>query len=153
MQKVDTFSYRLVYPGNNIQRQTIRLHYLTKQLSNIWRHAIEKRAWKLNQSKKYLLTNSPNISQTLTHTAKLAMSLSSGFSRYTELRLQHIKSFDLLLAQLNPQLVLKRGYSITYNASDGTLIHDSKQIKPGDNIQVKFAHGSCEAHIKKINNI
>lgn len=153
MQKIDTFSYRLVYPGNKIQRQTIRLHYLTKQLNNIWRHSIEKKIWKLNQFKKHLLTNHPNISQTSTHTVKLALSLSNGFSRYIELQQHHIKSLDLLLAQLNPQLVLKRGYSITYNASDDTLIHNSKQIKPGDNIQVKFAHGSCEAHIKKINNV
>ncbi|GKS69695.1 exodeoxyribonuclease VII large subunit [Nitrosomonas sp. PY1] len=153
MQKIDTFSYRLIYPGNKIQRQAIRLHYLTKQLNNTWKHVIEKKTWKLNQLRKHLLTNSPNISQTLIHTAKLAMSLNNGFSRYTELRLHRIKSLDSLLAQLNPQLILKRGYSITYNISDGSLIRSTKQIKPGDNIQVKFAHGSCEAHIKKISNV
>ena len=50
---------------------------------------------------------------------------------------------------LSPLKTLSRGYSITIDENGG-LIKDSKQLKKGDKIQIKFARGKVTASVEEI---
>lgn len=151
MQQVDILTHRLIYPGDRIKQQTLHLGHLQDQLINTWRHQIEKKQWKLLEFSQRLTAASPNIVHLVEQQKERTSRFHSAYSRYFEkisVRLQHMQ---VQLSHLNPQSVLERGYSITYSMQS-TIIRDSKQMNPGDRIQVKFAHGMCEADVTKTKN-
>lgn len=47
---------------------------------------------------------------------------------------------------LDPQLILKRGYSIT--TLNGKAVHDGKQLKPGDEIETRLEQGTIKSIVK-----
>jgi len=51
------------------------------------------------------------------------------------------------LAGLDPQAVLKRGYSITYGAS-GAVLRDAAHAKPGERLRTRLARGEVDSEIK-----
>ncbi len=52
------------------------------------------------------------------------------------------------LAALDPKAVLARGYSIAYGP-DGQVLTDSRQVKPGDEMSVKFGKGEVKTEVKE----
>lgn len=151
MQRMDILMHRLIYPGDRIKQQFIHQQHLQNRLIKIWAHQIEKRQWKLLEFNQRLTAASPGITRLEAQQKERIARFHSAFSRYFEtltIRLQHLQA---QLSHLNPQSVLERGYSITYTVQD-TIIRDSKQTHPGDRIQVKFAHGTCEAEVTKTRN-
>ena len=151
MQQVDILTHRLIYPGDRIKQQCIHLQHLQDRLINTWSHQIDKKRWKLLEFNQQLSAASPDVVRLEEQQKELAARFRYTYSRYFEtltVRQQHLQT---LLSHLNPQSVLERGYSITYSMH-GTAIHDSKQIHSGDRIQVKFAHGMCEANVTQTKN-
>ena len=93
-----------------------------------------------------LVTASLDLNQLEKQHKQLAMRFRNSYANYfatLNLKLQHSTA---QLAQLNPQSVLERGYSITYT-QQGEIVRDSKQLQCGDRIQVKFARGNCDATV------
>ena len=151
MQQLDMLSHRLIYPGDRIRQQFIHLQHLQDRLIKTCSHQLEKKQWKLLEFNQRLATASPNIARIEKQQKELAAHLHSACIRHFEnlsVKLQHRQA---QLSHLNPQSVLERGYSIAYTAQN-TIIRDSKQIHGGDRIQVKFAHGMCEADVTKTKN-
>lgn len=148
MQRMDILTHRLIYPGDRIKQQFIHLQHLQNRLIKTWAHQIEKKQWKLLELDQRLAAASPGITRLEEQQKERIARFRSTFCRHFEtltIRLQHLQ---VQLAHLNPQSVLERGYSITYTAQNA-IVHDSKQIHSGDRIQVKFAHGTCEAEVTK----
>jgi exodeoxyribonuclease VII large subunit len=52
------------------------------------------------------------------------------------------------LEALSPLAILERGYALVFEAS-GKLLKDATRVKPGDDIQVRLAHGEIRASVKK----
>ena len=48
------------------------------------------------------------------------------------------------LRGLDPQLLLRRGYSMTFT-SDGRLLRDASQVAPGQHITTRLATGEVES--------
>ena len=152
MQQVDILSHRLIYPGDRIKHQIIQLHHLQDRFIKTWQYQTEKRQWKLLELTQRIITVSPNISRLEQRQKELLVRMHHECSRYfssLSIRMQHLQ---VQLSHLNPQSVLARGYSITFSMRNNIIICDSKQINPGDKIQVKFAHGLCEADVTKTKN-
>ena len=82
---------------------------------------------------------------------ELALRFRYAWTRYFETQTIRFQHRQAQLSNLNPQSVLERGYSITYSTK-GKVILGSKQIHVGDKIQVKFAHGMCEADVTHTKN-
>ena len=53
------------------------------------------------------------------------------------------------LQELSPLAVLARGFSVVTDQNGG-LVTDSKQIKPGDFVQLRFASGTAQAEIQLV---
>ncbi len=146
MQQVDILSHRLIYPGDKIKQQIIHQQHLQGQLINTWAHQLEKKQWKLLDLNQQLIALSPRIARLQEQQNELVSRLGYAYSRYFETLSARLWHLQMQLSHLNPQAVLERGYSIT-QAKNGAIIRDSKQIHSGDRIQVKFAHGMCEADV------
>lgn len=151
MQQVDILSHRLIHPGDRIMQQSIYLHQLQNRFIRAWKHQTEKREWKQLELNQRYLTASPDIVSLGQRHEILASRLHSALARRFELFSAKFQYWGTQLQHLNPQTVLERGYSITYSAT-GSIIHSSKQLKSGDEIQVKFAAGSCKADVTQSRN-
>ena len=151
MQQVDILTHRLIYPGDRIKQQYIHLQHLQDRLIKTWEHQIDKKYWKLLEFNQRLAAASPSVVRLEEQQKELTSRFRYAYSHYFEIlavRQQHLQA---QLSHMNPQSVLERGYSITYSMH-GTTIRDSKQIHSGDRIQVKFAHGMCEANVTQTKN-
>jgi len=151
MQQVDILTHRLIYPGDRIKHQLSHLQHLQDRFIKTWTHQIEKKHWKLLEFNQRLSAASPGIVRLEEQQNELALRFRYAFSHYLETLAVNLQHLQAQLANLNPQSVLERGYSITYSAQ-GKVIRNSKQIHIGDKIQVKFAHGMCEANVTQTKN-
>jgi exodeoxyribonuclease VII large subunit len=148
MQQIDILAHRLIYPGDRIKQQRIHLQHLQDRFIKTWMYQIEKKYWKLFELNQRLVAASPGIARLEEQQKELASRFRYAFSHYFDTLAINLQHLQAQLSHLNPQSVLERGYSITYSIQ-GTVIRDSKQINSGDRIQVKFAHGMCEADVRK----
>lgn len=149
IQRVDILSHRLIYPGNRIQQQHFQLQYLQDRLNKNYAYLIEKKQWVvLGFNQRLVNTNSRVVHSEQQHQV-LASRFLRAFSLYFEAHSVRLKHIQAQLSQLNPQSVLKRGYSITFS-DEGTIIRNSKQIHCGEKIQVKFGRGCCEADVSNV---
>lgn len=151
MQHVDMMSHRLIYPGHRIQQQFFHLQYLQDRLNKICAHSMEKNHWILLGLNQRLVNTITHLVQWEQQHQILTERFFRAFSFYFESRSVRLTHIQAQLLQLNPQSVLERGYSISFSET-GTIIRNSKQIQCGEKIQVKFAHGMCEADVSSIKN-
>lgn len=151
IQQVDILTHRLIYPGDRIKQQHIHLQHLQDRLINTWTHQIDKKRWKLLEFNQQLAAAGPDIVRLEAQQKELAARFRYTYSCYFETLAARQRHLQTQLSHLNPQSVLERGYSITYSIP-GKAIRDSKQIHSGDRIQVKFAHGMCEANVTHTKN-
>jgi exodeoxyribonuclease VII large subunit len=63
---------------------------------------------------------------------------------------RQLDNLSARLDSLNPLAVLKRGYSITERVSDGSLIRASSEIRNGEEIRTRFAHGVATSRVEAI---
>jgi exodeoxyribonuclease VII large subunit len=65
--------------------------------------------------------------------------------------LQHrvrLERLDTALQSLSPLAILERGYALVFDGQ-GNLLKDSAQIKVGDEISARMAHGQIQAQVTK----
>lgn len=62
---------------------------------------------------------------------------------------EKLNHFEKNLSALNPEKILKRGYSITF--INGKVIKDSKDIQRGSKIETILAKGSIESVVESVN--
>ena len=148
MQKTDTLSHRLLHPGERIKNQFTQLQHLQERLATCWSHTIQTQHWKLDKMHQRIVSITPNISLLKQKQHELALRMAHAINHHTETANTHLQHQQAHLQHLNPHAVLARGYSISYTA-DGTVLRNSDQIKIGDNIQVTFAKGWCDASVSK----
>jgi exodeoxyribonuclease VII large subunit len=52
------------------------------------------------------------------------------------------------LEAVNPQAVLRRGYTLTYSKREGKLLRSAAEIRPGEKLLTKFSDGHVESTAK-----
>ena len=60
-----------------------------------------------------------------------------------------LKSYSDRLEALSPLKVLERGFSITED-SNGNVIQDIRQVKPGDNVTTRLNNGTIYSRVDKV---
>lgn len=149
MQQVDILNHRLIYPGDRIKQQLIHLHHLQERFVKAWEYQMVKKCWKLFELNQRINTMGFAIARLDQRQKELTARFRYASSCYLERLAIQLRHFQAELSHLNPQSVLERGYSITY--LQDKVVSNSKQIHSGDKIKVKFAHGTCEADVMKVN--
>lgn len=75
--------------------------------------------------------------------------LLSGVQRTITDNKYHINLIEQKLKSLDPEILLKRGYSMTLN--NGKVITNANQLKDGDVLTTKLSEGEVKSIVKKIN--
>jgi exodeoxyribonuclease VII large subunit len=80
---------------------------------------------------------------------ELAGSLERGFSGLLKTKKVDLHAYGQRLADLNPDNILKRGYSITVRADTKAVISDSRQVGVGEPVIVRLHRGSIDCVVEK----
>lgn len=72
---------------------------------------------------------------------ELLNNLVHGFSTYFTAKKNQVESFAQRLRDLNPEDILKRGYSITLKKETGEVVISSRQVSQGDTLAVRLSQG------------
>lgn len=59
---------------------------------------------------------------------------------------QQLEASERALSALSPLAVLDRGFTLTRDA-DGRIVRDSRELNPGDEIDLRFARGTATARV------
>jgi len=71
----------------------------------------------------------------------LLNNLIHGFSTYFTARKTQLESLAQRLKDLNPENILKRGYSITLRKETGEVVISANQVTQGDELAVRLSRG------------
>jgi exodeoxyribonuclease VII large subunit len=80
--------------------------------------------------------------------AHLRTRLAFAFGHRVHRAAARLERLEASLAGLDPSAVLRRGYSITWNA-DGAVLRDASQATPDEKITTRLARGTIESVVKK----
>lgn len=75
--------------------------------------------------------------------------LSAATHQYLMRRRSRLEQASAKLAALSPLAILKRGYSLVFDAN-GQLVKDVAQLAPGDQIQARLARGEVSARVESL---
>jgi exodeoxyribonuclease VII large subunit len=62
-------------------------------------------------------------------------------------RREALHQLERRLNSLGPEQVLSRGYSITMDATTGTVLRDAKKAKKGQRLRTRLHHGELASQI------
>jgi exodeoxyribonuclease VII large subunit len=130
----DALLARVAENGYRISRETLRrIEYAMQAVDALARRLVHP-AERLRNSR-----------QNLAHlAARLSAAMKHEFSRFTSL----IERHEAVLAGLDHQTVLTRGYSLTLNLN-GKVVRDDAQVKEGERIVTMLAKGKLESEVTK----
>jgi len=122
---------------------------LTNMMAHYVRHNKEKYFW-LSQT-----LSSRNPVKKISDHRQYVKTLSNSLFHNIQKKIQEIKTIVLKLNSqlqtLNPEAVLKRGYSISRFVSDKKVIINSKDVRINDQIEVILSNGQLITRVEKIN--
>ncbi|HLX13145.1 MAG TPA: exodeoxyribonuclease VII large subunit, partial [Bacteroidota bacterium] len=81
------------------------------------------------------------------HLDDLRKSLARSVSHQSTLTQERVRSLDLRLAALNPNSILRRGYSVVTRA--GAMVSSAVSLHAGDNVNIRFHDGARDATVKE----
>ena len=80
---------------------------------------------------------------------ELSNSLQNAFSAvYSDAKVR-LASCSQRLMDLNPDNILKRGYSITLRADTSAVVREATQVAAGDRVRVKLFQGGLDCTVDK----
>ncbi len=151
-QKLYQFEKRLPHPVRTIQMISQRLDHVSSQMIHLMQSGLHTRNHQLAEMKLELQRNNPvqllkanmaychQLQQRLTHSIKLSLKQSASL----------LANAQRALEALGPQATLNRGYAIVQQ-QNGSIVRDAAKLKPDETIKTRFARGSIESKVKKIN--
>ncbi|MBC8439648.1 MAG: exodeoxyribonuclease VII large subunit [Deltaproteobacteria bacterium] len=152
-QTIILLSTRLKSPEIVVYDFRFKLEEYEARLINMMKNYVQYNKEKCLWLSEVLYTRKPvkKISDHRQYVKTLSKSLTHNFQK----KLQEIKTIHLelksKLQELNPEAVLKRGYSISRFVSDKTVIINSRDVKINDLIEVVFSKGRLITRVEKIN--
>ena len=132
------------------QRHGERLAWLGKTgLASALRQTVEVFKERINSLRKNRVLSKPSelIDELRQELDDLEQRGEKAYRHFRELKSRELILAKSMLEGLNPLKILERGYSVTLSKSSGAIIRDSKDLKKGDKVELRFAKGSAGAEI------
>jgi len=107
----------------------------------------QQRYWQCQSLAQRLRSASDDLEHHQDRQSNLAERLALAMRTLHTRRLNSVGNVAQHLTLLDPNKVLKRGYSLVQDARGG-VISDAKQVKVGATLKVTFAKGSVNAEVK-----
>ncbi|MCR4994569.1 MAG: exodeoxyribonuclease VII large subunit [Bacteroidales bacterium] len=154
---IGEWHHRIVQAAQfKIQDSRLRLQHLTAVLPRAFALVGERRWHRLEQlSACIAAAPQRQLSEARQHMLPLSFRLTQAIRLQVERSKFQLDHLGHRLAALDPQRLLRRGYSLTYS-SDGHLVRSVADVQPGDDLVTRFADGtvisSC-LHIDRTHDI
>lgn len=145
-QRLDHLSRLLLSPTQRLQRDGVQLAQWQMRLRQAGKRLSDTYQQDLQQVKNNLLAAKPSFALLAADQQQLAQRLRRCQISYMQQRHTDLKSLKSQLAQLNPQAVLERGYSMVHNAK-GEIVRTAKKLAVKDTIHITFAEGEANAEV------
>jgi exodeoxyribonuclease VII large subunit len=141
---------RIRDPRRALADTWLRLDDLYGRVLTMAKGFIRDKTTELTSANERLLLNSPSNTITMRsqETAFQMRSLAQAIAGHLDGKKRDALAFTEKLESLSPLSILKRGYSITRKLPDMSIIKDSAQVSPGDEINVLLSHGAISGVVK-----
>jgi exodeoxyribonuclease VII large subunit len=151
MQRLDALERRLLHPAAQLEAQAREARALADRLLRAFSYRIEGASAGAGVLGRRLLLQlrRPRPEAARIFRAGDALVKAAAISR--ERTVSRLDALARSLALLNPAATLERGYSIVA-AADGAIVTDARDVKPGDDVSMRFARGGAGAKITKVEN-
>jgi len=148
-QRLDAASRGLIHPAARLAAQRVRGTELAERLAAAWRRQSAQAQAATAAAHAQLARE---LRAPLPQWARVA-AMHDGWRRAGRDRVlragERVRTLAQNLAHLNPQGVLARGYAIVATP-DGAIVHDARQLTPGDDVALQFALGKAGARVTKV---
>lgn len=124
------------------------LQQLQQNLQRQISHLLNRHMQQLDFLARRLLSPAQQVVHKISHVEQLNLRLQAGISKLLQNQNQQLVRLAQNLGHLNPHAVLDRGYALVH-AADGNLVRSSKQLSPGQNVELTLAEGRADAEIIK----
>jgi exodeoxyribonuclease VII large subunit len=126
-----------------------RINELVREVKSGSMPFIRQHAAVLNSFMTSLTKNAPRfLGNNLQHLSAFVMKLNAGKKNQISQAKSQLKLYEEKITILNPENVLKRGYSIT--TINGKLIKDVAMLKSEDTISTQLSSGTIKSKVEKI---
>lgn len=102
---------------------------------------------RLNSAQQRLSMVGHLINDARHHIDMLQQRLSMAIERIMTSQKHRLSQIELLLQSYDPQLLLRRGYSITLH--NGRIVRDPQQLKAGDEIETRVEKGTIRSVVSQ----
>lgn len=127
-----------------------KLNYLTKDLNFYFQKYFEK----FNKLENEFLNNFQILKSVI---KEIKFRIQQSFKNLNNVFSGWLAGIESLIRKegeklnmVNPELLLKQGYSLTFDEFSGKIIKSIKQIKIGKNLRTKFYKGAVSSKVEKI---
>ena len=149
MQHLDYLGKRMVHPGERIGAELRHMGHLANRLRSATSHALDAVKWNLSGLARRLRDGLPDIDVHWASQRDLRLRLQHGQARLLEQHEARLGRMQANLDHLNPQAVLKRGYSIVAKPG-GQIVRSSQQVAAGEVLRLTFARGAAQTKVEHI---
>lgn len=149
-QKWQLLTKGLVDPQKKLQDLVLRNDDLVERLQMATERALSERRYKLQILEKRMGSPEALIQRKVKELEYLTQRMNKGVVVLAERKKALWMKWCSVLESLSPFKVIERGYSIV--KKDEELIKSSDQVKIGDSVNIRLAHGQLEARIEKVIN-
>ncbi|MDH5729902.1 MAG: exodeoxyribonuclease VII large subunit [Gammaproteobacteria bacterium] len=150
-QNLHHLSQRLQHPSQKLHAQTERLTHFVAQLNAHWRQHLQNYQQKLANLQSAVMQAHPqnrikHYQQHCHYLSQQLLHLNKQYLQHAQDRLaQNARTLDAV----SPLATLQRGYSIACD-HENNIIRSSKDLKLGDQIDLRFAAGQATCEVKEI---
>jgi exodeoxyribonuclease VII large subunit len=145
-QTLDFLGRRLVHPGERVRSEQRHLRQCALRLCACAAKAIDARRWRLAELARRFRASAPDAARRREQLHRHALRLQAAQAQRSHALAARLAAAGARLEALNPLAVLERGYSIATDR-EGNVVRDSAALKPGDTLDVRFAHGSARTRV------
>jgi len=147
-QKWQLLTKGLVDPQKKLQDLILRNDDLVERLQMATERALSERNYKLQILEKRMGSPQDLIQRKVKELEYFTQRLNKGVAVSVDRKKALWNKWCTVLDSLSPLKVVERGYSIV--KKDDEVVKNSDQVKVGDQVHIRLAHGQLEARIEKV---
>ena len=137
------------HPGQRLQQRSQRLDELEQRLGRALDNGLRHHQSLLREYRARLQHYNPlqGIAQEQAHCHQLRQRLKQAIRQRLDLSTQQLQGLCRALDAISPLATLGRGYAILSRLPEHELLHDARQVQPGDRVEARLAQGRIVADV------
>ena len=150
-RQLEGITKRLRQPGQRLQQIAQRLDELEWRMNNARDNLLRHRRAQLTTLQSRLQQYSPalRLQRLQARQQELAARLKQGIQQRLSQQKNRLGLQVRTLEAVSPLATLHRGYAIVTHETDGTLIEQSTQVKPGDRVRTRLSEGELLCRVEE----